>query len=101
MKPWRKNRRLLVLKQIELQRVKFEEQQKIARAEADKEVKVLEAQAQAESIRLQAQQINKNPEYIQLLEAQTKLRAAEGWDGKLPGYMGSSAIPFIQLPAPK
>ncbi len=95
----------------ELQEVKFEEQQKLARAEADKEVKVFEAQAkaestrlqaeaQAESIRLQTQQLNQNPKYIELLEAQTKLRAAEGWNGELPGYMGSSAVPFIQLPTP-
>lgn len=84
----------------ELQRVKFEEQQKLARAEADKEVKVFEAQAQAESIKLQTQQLNQNPKYIELLEAQTKLKAAEGWDGQLPGYMGSSAVPFIQLPTP-
>ncbi|MEM8674855.1 MAG: SPFH domain-containing protein [Cyanobacteria bacterium P01_G01_bin.67] len=96
----------------ELQRVKFEEQQKLARAEADKEVKVFEAQAkaestrlqaeaQAESIRLQTQQLNQNPKYIELLEAQTKLKAAEGWNGELPGFMGgSSAIPFIQLPTP-
>ncbi|MEM8722042.1 MAG: prohibitin family protein [Cyanobacteria bacterium P01_G01_bin.39] len=85
----------------ELQRVKFEEQQKIARAEADKEVKLLEAQAKAESIRLQTQQLNQSSQYIELLEAQTKLKAAEGWDGALPSYMGSSAVPFIQLPAPK
>ena len=84
----------------ELQRVKFEEQQKIARAEADKEAKVLDAQAKAESIKLQTQQLSQNPQYIELLEAQTKLRAAEGWDGKLPGYMGDSAVPFIQLPTP-
>ena len=95
----------------ELQKVKFEEQQKLVRAEADKEVKVFEAQAkaestrlqaeaQAESIRLQTQQLNQNPKYIELLEAQTKLKAAEGWNGELPGYMGSSAVPFIQLPTP-
>ncbi|MDJ0535586.1 MAG: hypothetical protein QNJ70_24380 [Xenococcaceae cyanobacterium MO_207.B15] len=82
----------------ELQRVKFEEQQKLARAEADKQVKVFEAQAQAESIRLQSEQLNRNPKYIELLEAQTKLKAAEGWNGQLPNYMGSEAIPFIQLP---
>ena len=96
----------------ELQRVKFEEQQKLARAEANKQVKVFEAQAQAESIRLQAQaqaesirlqteQLNRNSKYIELLEAQTKLKAAEGWNGQLPNYMGGSAIPFIQLPNPK
>ena len=84
----------------ELQRVKFEEQQKIARAEADKEVQVLEAQAKAESIKLQTQQLNQNSKYIELLEAQTKLKAAEGWNGQLPGYMGNSAVPFIQLPTP-
>ena len=96
----------------ELQRVKFEEQQKLARAEADKQVKVFEAQARAESTRLQAQaqadsirlqteQLNRNPKYIELLEAQTKLKAAENWNGQLPNYMGSSAIPFIQLPTQK
>lgn len=86
----------------ELQRVKFEEQQKIARAQADKEVKLLETQAKADSIRLQTQQLNQNPKYIELLEAQTKLKAAEGWNGQLPNYLGgSSAIPFIQLPTKK
>ncbi len=84
----------------ELQRVKFEEQQKLARAEADKQVKVFQAQAQAESIRLQTEELNRNPNYIKLLEAQTKLKAAENWNGQLPNYMGSSAIPFIQLPEP-
>ena len=86
----------------ELQRVKFEEQQKIARAKADKEVKLLQTEAKADSIRLQTQQLNQNPKYIELLEAQTKLKAAEGWDSRLPSYMGgNSAIPFIQLPTPK
>lgn len=95
-----------------LQRVKFEEQQKLARAEADKQVKVFEAQARAESTRLQAQaeaesirlqteQLNRNPKYIELLDAQTKLKAAENWNGQLPNYMGGAAIPFIQLPIQK
>ena len=83
----------------ELQRVKFEEQQKLARAEADKQAKIFEAQAQAESIRLQANQLDQNPQYIKLLEAQTRLKAAESWNGQLPGYMGG-AIPFIELPSP-
>jgi len=48
------------------------------------------SKARAEAIRREAKSLKSNPELIQL-------RIAEKWDGKLPHYNGSSAIPFLNV----
>lgn len=65
----------------DLQRIRIEAEQKISMAEA--EAKTIEIQ----SLAVKAQG---GEGYVQL-------KAIEKWDGKLPQYSGSAAVPFIQL----
>ncbi|HOK40185.1 MAG TPA: prohibitin family protein [bacterium] len=62
-----------------LEQVKFEAEQKVA-----------EAKGKAEAIRIEAQALRDNPQVLQL-------RALEKWDGKLPQFMGSNSVPFINV----
>jgi regulator of protease activity HflC (stomatin/prohibitin superfamily) len=48
------------------------------------------SKARAEAIRREAKSLKSNPELIQL-------RIAEKWDGKLPKFNGSSAVPFLNV----
>ncbi|HJX24480.1 MAG TPA: prohibitin family protein [Candidatus Bathyarchaeia archaeon] len=72
-----------------LEQIKYEAQQQVIQAEAYYNATITRARADAEAIRLL--QINLNPEYLQY---QSILK----WDGKLPYFLGSGAIPFIQIP---
>ena len=69
-----------------------------ARAEADKareeakgaaDSQLIRAKAEAESIKLRAAALRESSDVA-------TLNAIEKWDGKLPQYMGTQAIPFIQ-----
>jgi regulator of protease activity HflC (stomatin/prohibitin superfamily) len=65
----------------DLQRIKIEAQQAIAKAEGE---------AKAIAIQAQAIQTQGGAQYVQL-------RAIEKWDGKLPTYSGGGAVPFINV----
>ena len=65
----------------DLQRIKVEAQQAIAKAEGE---------AKAIAIQAQAIQNQGGAQYVQL-------RAIEKWDGKLPTYSGGGAVPFINV----
>ncbi len=65
----------------DLERIKIEAQQSIAKAKGE-----------AEAIAIQAQAINN-----QGGAAYVQLQAIEKWDGKLPNYMGSGAVPFVNV----
>ncbi|RYZ93500.1 MAG: prohibitin family protein [Moraxellaceae bacterium] len=65
----------------DLQRIRIEAEQKISMAEA--EAKAIEIQSLADK--------------AQGGEGYVQLKAIEKWDGKLPQYSGSAAVPFIQL----
>lgn len=69
--------------QMDLERIKIEASQKVARAEAE-----------AEALRLQKQQIT--PDLIKLREIEAKIMAIEKWDGKLPIVTGG-AMPLVEL----
>jgi len=62
-----------------LEQVKFEAEQRIA-----------EARGKAEAIKIEASALRENPQVLEL-------RALEKWDGKLPQYVGTNAMPFIKL----
>ena len=64
----------------DLERIKVEAQQAIAKAEGD-----------AESIRIINEQLQKSPQYIQFI-------ATQKWDGKLPPLL-SGVLPFVQVPS--
>ena len=65
----------------DLERIKVEAQQAIAKA-----------QGEAEAIRIQSQAIQTGggQNYVQL-------KAIEKWDGKLPTYNGGGAVPFVNI----
>jgi prohibitin 2 len=68
----------------DLDRIKIEAEQQIAKARAE-----------AESLRLQKQEVTS--ELIRLREIEAQVRAIEKWDGRLPGVVGSGTVPFINV----
>jgi regulator of protease activity HflC (stomatin/prohibitin superfamily) len=68
----------------DLDRIKIEAEQQIAKARAE-----------AESWRLQKQEVTS--ELIRLREIEAQVKAVEKWDGRLPGVMGSGTVPFINV----
>ena len=62
-----------------LEQIKYEAQQ----AEA-------KAQGTAKAIQIEAAALQNNPQVLQL-------RALEKWNGILPQFMGSGAVPFVQI----
>jgi len=72
-----------------LEQIRYEAQRVVIEAEAYYNATVTKAQADAEALRLRREQLDS------LILQWTAL---ERWDGKLPAFMGSGAIPFIQIP---
>ena len=70
-------------------------EQDLTRVEIEAKQKVVQAQAEAESLKLQKQEIT--PELLELRKIEAQLKAIEKWDGKLPTYNGSDAVPFIDI----
>ena len=85
----------------DLQRIQYEQQQKIITAEAEANATItrstaeaqallIQSEAQAEAIRLIQEQLTQHPEYMQYLVIQQ-------WNGQLPTYLGSGVIPFLNI----
>ncbi|TLN18593.1 prohibitin family protein [bacterium] len=72
-----------------LEQIRYEAQRIVIEAEAYYNATVRKAEADAEALRLRREQLDS------LILQWTAL---ERWDGKLPTFMGSGAIPFIQVP---
>ena len=72
-----------------LEQIRYEAQQQVMQAEAQANATILRATAEAEAIRLVRESLT--DEYLSYIAIQT-------WDGKLPYFLGSETIPFIQLP---
>jgi regulator of protease activity HflC (stomatin/prohibitin superfamily) len=73
--------------QNKLEQVKFEAEQKIATARAE-----------AESVRLQAQALSQNTNYIELKRLDYLMEVAKRWDGALPQqFVPGSTIPLLNL----
>lgn len=70
----------------DLQRIRVEADQRVASAEAE-----------AKALALQKQQVT--AELLRLREIENQRRAIDRWDGRLPGYVASGAVPFLQMPA--
>lgn len=70
-------------------------EQDLSRVQIEAKQKIAQAQAEAESLRLQKQEITS--ELLELRKIEAQLKAIEKWDGKLPTYSGSDAVPFIDI----
>jgi regulator of protease activity HflC (stomatin/prohibitin superfamily) len=69
----------------------------LAVAQAQAQGKLLIAQAEAKALELQKQQVT--PELLQLREIEVEKEYATHWQGGVPStMMGTSAIPFLQMP---
>jgi regulator of protease activity HflC (stomatin/prohibitin superfamily) len=74
-----------------------------AKAEADKAIEeargvaestLLKAKAEAEAIRIKGDALRENPRLVELA-------AVEKWNGTMPQFVGSGAMPFIAVPQAK
>lgn len=72
---------------------KAKNQVEVAKQEAEQ--KLERARGEAKALELQKNSISKD--LIELRKVETQLKAIEKWDGKLPTYNGSGAVPFIQI----
>ncbi len=70
-------------------------EQDLARIQIEAQQKVVQAEAEAEALKLQKQEIT--AELLELRKIEAQLEAIEKWDGKLPTYNGSDAVPFIDI----
>lgn len=77
-----------------LVRIEYEAQQKVIQAEAEANATVTRATAEAKAIEIINEQLYKSPLYLQYI-------AIEKWDGKLPYFMGTEAVPFISIQPPE
>ncbi|QCW19088.1 putative SPFH domain protein [Salmonella phage SE_PL] len=78
-------------RQQEVQQREAEANMKRAEAAGEADAKLRLAQAEAKSIEILGEALRRNPDV-------KELKAIEKWDGKLPGMMGSQAVPFVQIP---
>lgn len=71
---------------------KLKAEQDLERIKIEAASRIAQAKGEAEAIAIQAQAIQSNGgrQYVDL-------QAIEKWDGKLPAYMGSGAMPFINI----
>lgn len=74
----------------EVEQSKAEAQKLVEAAKGEAEAQLTVARAEADAIRIKGEAIQLNPEVIEL-------SAIEKWDGKLPTFQGSDAIPLINL----
>lgn len=62
----------------------------LRRIEVEAKQTIEKARAEAESIRIQGEALRENSQLVEL-------KAVEKWDGKLPTYNGSGAVPFLNI----
>lgn len=72
-----------------LEQIRYEAQQQVIQAEAYYNATITRALGDSEAIRLLTESLT--PEYLSYMALQT-------WDGKLPQFLGSGMVPFIQIP---
>jgi regulator of protease activity HflC (stomatin/prohibitin superfamily) len=77
-------------RQNEVAQAQAEAQKVEAEAQGQAQAQITIAEAQAKAIALKGDALRQNPNVIQM-------SAIEKWDGHLPTYNGSGAIPFVNL----
>jgi len=78
--------------EAQVRKTEAEAKQRVAQAQGEAEAKKLTADAEAYFNKTVAASIT--PEYVDY-------KALEKWNGQLPQMMGSSAVPFVNVSAPK
>jgi len=81
-------------RETEVQEAKAAAQKVIEAAKGEVESTRMRAEADATALNIRGEALRKNPEIVQL-------EAINKWNGVLPTFMGTSAIPFMALPQPK
>lgn len=79
-------------RQNEVAQARAEAEKVEAEAQGRAQAQITIAEADAKAIELKGQALRSNPNIIQM-------SAIEKWDGRLPTYAGSSALPFLTLSA--
>ena len=67
--------------------------QSVAQAEGAARANAARASGESKAIQIITQQLRESPEYLQW-------QAIEKWNGQMPYALGSSGVPFFQLPTP-
>lgn len=75
----------------EVAQAQAEAEKVVKTAQGEAEARLTLAKAEADAIRIKGDALRQNPSVV-------SLSAIEKWDGKLPVYSSSEAVPFIQLP---
>jgi len=76
----------------------LEAENKLKQVEFEAKQKVATATAEAESVRLQAQALSQNAQYIELKRLDYLMAVAEKWNGVLPvNFVPGSALPLLNI----
>lgn len=67
----------------------------LKRVEVEAQMQIEKAKAEAEALKLQKAAVT--PELLELRKIEMQSKAIDKWDGKMPQFTGSSAIPFIDV----
>ncbi len=81
-------------KQIAEQNAKKAEKD-VERVKREAEQQVARARGEAEGLRLQREAVT--PTLIELRKVEAQIKAIDKWDGKMPIYVGSEVMPFIEV----
>lgn len=79
------------------EQLKLKADQDLRRIKVEAEQTVVQAQAQADALKAQKQEIT--PDLIELRKVENQASAIEKWNGEMPTYIGSGAVPFIEMPS--
>lgn len=77
----------------EVRKTKAEAEKQIVTAQAQVQV----AKAEAESTRVRGEALRQNQDVLKLKEVENQAEAIKKWNGQLPTYSGSGAVPFISV----
>jgi len=75
----------------EVAQAKAEADKQIEAARGEAESRLINAKSEAESIRIRGDALRENPKLVEL-------NAIDKWNGVLPQFVGSGAIPFVSVP---
>ena len=76
----------------------LKEKNQLEKIRFQSEQKIVQAKAEAEKIRLESEALKNNPQLIEKIKAEAQLEAVRKWDGVLPKQMiPNGAVPFLRV----